>query len=90
MAYFSNGSDNRLISMCEDCLHEDPDAGCPIAYVHLTYNYDQLKNVKLQECLNALINEKGECLMRPYVMELKSSPKPDKETLNIFEKNRSF
>lgn len=62
MAYFSNSSDGATFdAQCGICKYgEEP---CPIAYVQLTYNYDQSNNQVAKKILNDLVNEKGECTM---------------------------
>lgn len=90
MAYYSKNSDARLKKLCAACLHEDPKISCPIALVCLNYNYDQLGNKPLEECLSTLVDAKKGCMMRPHIMALKTNPKPDKETISIFKKNKRF
>lgn len=70
MAYFSNGSEGAyLYNQCLDCIHYVEDLGCPVALVQMLYNYDQMKegNEKLREAMNLLINENGQCLMKPVI-----------------------
>jgi len=91
MAYFANGSEGFILDdQCADCLHADEVATCPIMFVSVKYNYDQLGNEGLISCLEDLVDKKGQCRMRPYIMALKKGPRPDPDTRSIFEKNRSF
>jgi len=90
MAYYSSSSDRRLEKLCAACLHEDPKIGCPIALVCLNFNYDQIGNKHLEECLSTLVDVKKGCAMRPHIMALKTNQRPDKETRSIFENNRKF
>ena len=65
MAYFPNGTAGMILdSQCGECIHEDPDAGCPIAMVQMEYNYEQIGNDNLEKCMNALVSEEGVCLMK--------------------------
>lgn len=61
MAYFSNSTEGAILDeQCMNCKHEDNQ--CPIATVHLLYNYDQVKLEKqgipeLRAVLDELIPE---------------------------------
>lgn len=58
MAYFPNGTDGRFFQSkwCSRCVHnQDTDHNCPVWFVHLLYNYDQIDNEDLKSCLNKLI-----------------------------------
>lgn len=83
MAYFSNGSEGcALDAQCSDCRIPN-DAPCPILWVQMTYNYDQLDkgNEKLREAMNCLVNERGECQMKPII---DGQLVDDKRTLDLF------
>ena len=68
MAYFSNGTEGMVFDeQCLDCLHIDPDIGCPIALVQLNFNYDQVGNKKLEEAMDCLIDKDGKCQMKPLI-----------------------
>ena len=70
---------------CCECIHEDPEAGCPVALVQMSFNYDQTDNKKLAEALTMLVNEKGECQMKPYIdrlLGIKSMPRPVKDRIS--------
>lgn len=74
MAYFSNGSDGMYLdAQCDECIHANPEASCPIACVQLMYNYDQLDkgNEKLRKAMNVLIDEKGNCQMKIQIDRIK-------------------
>ncbi len=76
MAYFPNSSSGmEFDETCCECIHEDPEAGCPVALVQMSFNYDQTDNKKLAEALTMLINEKGECQMKPHIDKLRI-PRP--------------
>ena len=79
MAYFSNSTDGAILDgQCDECIHEDPEAGCPVALVQMLFNYDQCGIGKLESCLNMLVNVDGICLMKP-VIEKYYTKKPLKE-----------
>ena len=70
MAYFPNvTAGEHLDKQCADCIHEDPEAGCPLALVQMEFNYSQHNNgqAKLRKCLNLLINEHGDCQMKKLI-----------------------
>ena len=70
MAYFSNGTEGMILDdQCSECLHADPDAGCPISLLQMNFNYEQNKagNKKLREAMNYLINDDGVCQMKPLI-----------------------
>ena len=77
VAYFSNSTDgDYLTQQCETCpaykeTPEMPEGGaCPILLVQLLYNYDQLDKgqEKLKDAMTALIDDKGNCRMRPLIV----------------------
>ena len=68
MAYFSNGSEGSYFdNQCDECIHEDPEAGCPIALVQMYFNYDQCSEGKLREAMTMLVGEDGKCKMKPLI-----------------------
>ena len=70
MAYFSNGTEGMILDdQCSECLHADPDVGCPISLLQMNFNYEQNKtgNEKLEEAMNYLINKDGVCQMKPLI-----------------------
>jgi hypothetical protein len=69
MAYFSNGSEGEYLeNQCADCPLNDKH--CPVFRVQMRYNYDQVSpgQEKLRAAMNLLINEKGDCQVRPLVV----------------------
>jgi hypothetical protein len=62
MAYFSNGSEGSVFDdQCSRCkFGQSP---CPIAYVQMTYNYDQHKDKSgtATNILNDLVENDGTC-----------------------------
>ncbi|WP_299084951.1 hypothetical protein [uncultured Paraglaciecola sp.] len=84
MAYFSNSSEGGVLDQqCMDCPIAD-DAPCPILLVQATYNYRQLDdgNEKLREAMNCLIDDKGNCQMKPILDEQFGG---DTKTLQLFD-----
>ena len=70
MAYFSNSSDGDILDMqCDECIHEDSEAGCPIALVQMSFNYDQLNNGNkdLKRAMDMLIKSTGICQMKRLI-----------------------
>lgn len=71
MAYFPNGSAGEYLdNQCGECPLP-MDAPCPILSVQLDYNYEQHDKeglrTKVSEVLNRLVNEKGDCQMKPLL-----------------------
>jgi hypothetical protein len=71
MAYFPNGCAGEILdNQCSECKLPD-DAPCPILFVQMTYNYDQIgddgEETQLAEVMNLLVNEKGICQMKPII-----------------------
>lgn len=67
MAYFSNGTEGMILDeQCSECKIPD-DAPCPILLVHLLYNYEQVGNDLVRTVLNDLVNESGQCQMKPLI-----------------------
>lgn len=62
MAYFSNGTEGMAFDeQCAKCKYgQEP---CPIAYVQMTYNYDQVGNPTAEAILADLVEEDGTCKM---------------------------
>ena len=76
MAYFSNGTEGEnLDAQCSECLHGSDDLTilCPIAAVQMDFNYVQCRdgNEALMEAMNLLVDEKGNCKMKPLIDQLK-------------------
>lgn len=70
MAYFPNSSAGETLDQqCSDCKIPD-DAPCPVLLAQMVYNYEQVGNPKLKDCLNTLIDEKGNCQMKPLIDKL--------------------
>ena len=70
MAYFSNGTEGEILDeQCFECLHsiDDFTIYCPIAAVQAEFNYRQCKNPELKAAMNFLIDEKGNCQMKPII-----------------------
>lgn len=80
MAYFPNGTAGEVLDdQCAKCpLGQGP---CPITWVQMTYNYDQCDNPKLADCLNDLVDEKGQCKLKP-LLEQGKMPMPTEEDSN--------
>lgn len=89
MAYFPNGSaGEHLENQCGACLHgRDDDIGCPIAHVQMEYNYSQGGNEDLEAAITIMINEKGDCQMKPLIDKFyKAKEKPvDNTHRSLFE-----
>lgn len=84
MAYFSNGTEGEVLDdQCSECIHENPEAGCPIAFVHQIFNYDQIGNENLEKAMLMLVDKNGKCQMKPYIDKLRR-PKPKDEQLEMF------
>lgn len=76
MAYFSNGAEGGYLdAQCGECPLRD-DAPCPILLVQSLYNYEQLDkgNGKLREAMNLLIDEGGNCKMKPLIEQATGDP----------------
>jgi len=70
MAYFSNGTEGMILdAQCIDCIHADPNACCPIASIHWTYNYTQCDEgqANLKDAMNTLVSEDGTCNMKRLI-----------------------
>ena len=70
MAYFPNSTSGMAFDeACCDCLHSDPDAGCPVALVQMWYNYEQVDKGQelLRQCLTQLVGDDGRCKMKPLI-----------------------
>lgn len=81
MAYFSNGTEGMVLDeQCSECLHADPDVGCPIFLVQQNFNYDQVGNQKLTEAMSCLISDGGLCRMKPLIEKYM----PKDEQLQLF------
>lgn len=64
MAYFSNGSEGAVFDdQCAKCKYGDKP--CPIAFVQMEYNYDQLNDTTetARKMLDALVKSDGTCTM---------------------------
>lgn len=84
MAYFSNSTEGMYLDeQCARCIHEDPNDGCPVAFVQQIFNYDQIGNDYLQKAMNLLVNESGDCQMKPLIDKLRS-PSPKDTQLEMF------
>jgi len=67
MAYFSNGTEGEVLDeQCSDC-RINMDAACPILWVQMTYNYEQVRNEKMKEIINCLVDKDGICQMKPII-----------------------
>ena len=70
MGYFANGSEGMYLDeQCDECIHEDPDAGCPVYFVQMEFNYLQHKdgNGDLKKAMDLLINEFGDCKVKEMI-----------------------
>lgn len=62
MAYFSNGSEGMVFDdQCTKCKFGDKP--CPIAFIQMHFNYDQLKDTTgtASNILNHLVKPDGTC-----------------------------
>ena len=67
MAYFPNSTAGmKLDSQCSWCPIPD-DAPCPIQIAQVRFNYDQVGNEDLRACLAMLVDDKGQCKMKPVL-----------------------
>lgn len=71
MAYFPNSTSGEILdNQCGECPIPH-DAPCPILFVQMTYNYEQIdkdgKRNILSDAMNLLINEDGQCQMKPLL-----------------------
>lgn len=67
MAYFPNSSAGAYLDeQCINCPIPN-DAPCPILLTQLLYNYDQIDIPKLRDAMNGLVNEEGNCQMKPLL-----------------------
>ena len=74
MAYFSNGTEGEILDeQCSKCFYESDDFTilCPISGVQTHYNYSQCGNKDLEDAINWLVDEKGNCKMKPLIDQLK-------------------
>lgn len=91
MAYYPNGTSGVIFDKgCVDCLHEELDYGCPIAFIQMNYNYSQHDHEKVKEILDYLVDQEKGCILRDKIMALKKGPKPDYDTMEIFKRNSTF
>lgn len=46
MGYFSNGTEGISYQdeYCSRCVHDDPDKGCPVWFLHMLHNYKECNN----------------------------------------------
>ncbi|MCK5606402.1 hypothetical protein KAR91_31160 [Candidatus Pacearchaeota archaeon] len=85
MAYFANSSEGAYFdSQCDECLQEDPDACCPVWAAQVHGNYAQCNNKEFEATLNCLVNEKGECQMKPIIDELRNKEADRKNEVKLF------
>jgi len=61
MGYFANGPEGEMLdNQCEQCLEQMHDgkeqACCPVHYIHVLFNYDQLDNELLQQSMSMLVD----------------------------------
>ena len=55
----------KLDNQCIECKYgEDP---CPVAFVQITYNYDQVGNDLARKIMNDLVSEEGVCQMKKVI-----------------------
>lgn len=72
MAYFSNGSEGQAFyDECTSCPIEMNE--CPIHGLQMLMNYDQIGSGLLRSALNELVNDKGECHMKPLILDLEAN-----------------
>jgi hypothetical protein len=93
MAYFANGTEGMYLDeQCYYCIYGlNEDEPCPIYNAQLEFNYDQLKNDKLRECLNMLVDETGVCKMKGVLdrLNLLKHQPSDKCDLELWEQERA-
>jgi hypothetical protein len=43
MGYFSNGTEDECYfeQYCSRCIHNDPDKGCNVWFLHMLHNYEE-------------------------------------------------
>jgi hypothetical protein len=73
MAYFSNGTEGMVFdSQCAKCKYgEKP---CPIAFIQMEYNYDQIKSKNKGDdtafkIMNELVKPDGTCTMYEFAKQ---------------------
>lgn len=67
-----------LDMQCLDCpIGRHGDAPCPILWMQLEYNYKQVNNPLAREIMNTLIDEKGNCQMKPVVEKYAAAELPE-------------
>jgi hypothetical protein len=77
MAYFSNGAEGEYLQrQCDSCPLGDK--CCPVWSVQSLFNYDQMSagQEKLREALTNLVDEKGDCQLRPLLVVALKKPCP--------------
>jgi len=70
MAYFPNGTAGEYLDeQCAECIHEDPEAGCPLALVQMEFNYSQHNkgNEELKKAMDWLIDAHGDCQIKKMI-----------------------
>jgi len=93
MAYFANNSEqDTLTDQCRDCPlgcgwtntlqqvlfdKETELRSCPVSYIQIIYNYDQLKNEKLESAMGMLVDDNGICQIRRILSENRKEEIPD-------------
>ncbi len=90
MAYFSNSASDTLTTQCYDCPlgagWDDPEQAklfdverelrpCPVAFVQLCFNYDQVGIPKLRQAITNLVNDAGVCQVRERLCDLREMQK---------------
>lgn len=90
MAYFANGTEGACLeNQCSDCPlgygWNDPNQGelfevereprgCPVYFVQMEFNYDQINkgNEQLRAAMNLLVDDKrGECQVRKHLVDIR-------------------
>jgi hypothetical protein len=93
MAYFANGTEGMYLDeQCCYCVYGlDENEPCPIYHAQLTFNYDQLENDKLRECLTMLVDKSGNCKMKEVLDKLCLLPNlpSDYSDLELWEHERA-
>jgi hypothetical protein len=88
MAYFSNSSDgSNFDRRCGDCRAFMRQ--CPIAFVQISYNYDQITALNQGDetaklILDALVDDEGKCRMFEIMQKELTMTEDEKAQLELF------
>lgn len=88
MAYFANGTEGTYLDeQCDDCLHGiSDDVCCPVYLCQIHFNYDQLKNAQLEECLHYLVGKQDhKCKIKIAIESCKLLNNPPDNSISDLE-----